>query len=50
MNTFRMNMILPVLDKLRQAFEVRFAAYFKPQPSRRPRFEVQLEFPWQLKR
>ena len=49
-NTFLMNAIQPVISKVRKVLVTRLSPYFKPVLPRRPRIEVQLEFPWQPKR
>lgn len=46
MNTRLVNTILPLLSKVRALLESRL----RPQPFRRRRIEVQLEFPWSPKR
>ncbi|MEO5713411.1 MAG: hypothetical protein ABIT37_07970 [Luteolibacter sp.] len=45
-----MNTLLPLFCKVRSLLEQRFPNYLRPQPVRRRRIEVQLEFPWHSKR
>jgi hypothetical protein len=49
-NTSRMNAIPPIISKVRKLLATKVSPYFKPHPPRRPRIEVQLEFPWRSKR
>ncbi len=45
-----MNTLPPLLGKALRFLESRLAGRFGKPPARRPRFEVQLEFPWLPKR
>jgi len=45
-----MNTIIELIGHIRKQIETRFSPGLRPQPCQRRRFEVQLEFPWQLKR
>jgi len=45
-----MNTLLPLWSKVRKVIEAHLADRFRPAPARRRRFEVQLEFPWHLKK
>lgn len=50
MNTRRVNTSSPLFIKVRKLLEAKLSPYFRHQPVRRRRFEVQLEFPWHSKR
>jgi len=50
MNTFFMNIIKPLFDKVLPLLEQRFPAYFRKHPGRSRRMEIQMEFPWSSKR
>jgi hypothetical protein len=45
-----MNIMRPLIEKLRPLLEERFAACFKRPLRRGRRMEIQLEFPWAAKR
>lgn len=45
-----MNTFPSLVSHFRKLIETKISTYFRPQPCRRRRFEVQLEFPWHLKR
>lgn len=50
MNTRRMNIIKPLLEKVRPLLEQRLAFRFLKSPKRSRRLEIQMEFPWLSKR
>lgn len=50
MNTFHMNAIQPVVSKVRKILVTKLSPYLRQAPPPRRKVEIQLEFPWQLKR
>jgi hypothetical protein len=49
-NTSRMNLIMPLVEKILPLLQERFPACFRRRPARPPRSEIQLELPWNPKK
>jgi hypothetical protein len=49
-NTFRMNIIKPLFERIRPLLEYRFPALFQQRQIIHRKLEIQLEFPWLSKK
>ena len=49
-NTFHMNSIPPVIQKVRKVIATKLSPYFRQRPVIRRTIAIQLEFPWLSKR